>query len=143
MKKSLLFLGVVLCFMACTKEQKPEPAELLNDFVANTDSVCAGQVLGDESNATTITSVSYADSTLLFACSLSEDAEIELELLEATAEENLLPEIERQVDEILSDSLMAADHPQVLELLKAEQTKVVYRIADAEGKSFDLLAKQY
>ncbi len=142
MKKSLLFLFAVLCLVAC-REQKPEPAELLNDFVAVTDSVCAGQVLGDESNATTISSVTYADSTLLFACSMREDSEIELELLEATADENLLPDVEKQVAELLSDSLMATDHPEVLDLLKAEQAKVIFRVQNAEGQSFDLLAKQY
>ena len=143
MKKSLLFLVVALCFAACAKEQKPEPAALLDSFVAATDSVCAGQVLGDESNATTIASVSYADSTLLFSCALSEDAEIELELLEATAEDNLMPAVTNTVDQVLGDSLMAADHPEVLELLTAEQAKVVFRVADAQGESFDLLAKQY
>lgn len=143
MKKSLLFLIVALCFAACAKEQKPEPAELLNDFVVATDSVCAGQVLGDESNATTITSLTYQDSTLLFACMLSDEAEIDLELLEATAEDNLLPAIGEQVGEILSDSLMAANHPEVLDLLKAERAKVIFRVQNAEGESFDLLAKQY
>lgn len=77
MKKSLLFIVVALFFWACAKEQKPEPQEPMNAFVANTDSVCAGQVLGDESNATSITAVTYQDSTLLFACTLSPDAEIE------------------------------------------------------------------
>ena len=134
---------MALCFVACAKEQKPEPQELLNAFVANTDSVCAGQVLGDESNATSITAVSYADSTLLFACTLSPDAEIELELLEATAEDNLMPDVENQVAQILSDSLMAADHPEVLQLLTDEHAKVIFRVSDAQGQSFDLLAKQY
>ena len=143
MKKSLLFIVVALCFVACAKEQKPEPQELLNAFVANTDSVCAGQVLGDESNATSITAVSYADSTLLFACTLSPDAEIELELLEATAEDNLMPDVENQVAQILGDSLMAADHPEVLQLLTDEHAQVIFRVSDAQGQSFDLLAKQY
>jgi len=143
MKKSLLYFVVALCFLACAKEQKPEPQELLNAFVANTDSVCAGQVLGDESNATSITAVSYADSTLLFACTLSPDAEIELELLEATAEDNLMPDVENRVAQILSDSLMAADHPEVLQLLTDEHAQVIFRVSDAQGQSFDLLAKQY
>jgi hypothetical protein len=143
MKKSLLFIVMALCFVACAKEQKPEPQELMNAFVANTDSVCAGQVLGDESNATSITAVSYADSTLLFACTLSPDAEIELELLEATAEDNLMPDVENQVAQILSDSLMAADHPEVLQLLTDEHAQVIFRVSDAQGQSFDLLAKQY
>ena len=143
MKKSLLFIVVALCFFACAKEQKPEPQELMNAFVANTDSICAGQVLGDESNATSITAVTYQDSTLLFACTLSPDAEIELELLEATAEDNLMPDVENQVAHILGDSIMAADHPEVLQMLTDEHARVIFRVSDAQGQSFDLLAKQY
>ena len=139
MKKILPILLLVLCMISCRKD----PNVVIAEFVDQVDSTCVGRMVGDESDATQITSVTYQDSTLLFDCLLSDQSEHDLGLLELTAEENLMPDIHSLVENLLDSAQLAETNPGLLTVFAEQKTKVVFRVKDETGASFDLIAKEF
>lgn len=139
MKKFLPILLVVLCLASCRKD----PAVVLAEFVNQVDSTCVGRMVGDESDATQITAVTYQDSVLLFDCVLSEESEHDLDLLQLTAEDNLMPDITSLTNNLLDSAQLAETNPELLSILAEQKAKVVFRVKDDSGASFDLIAKEF
>lgn len=139
MKKFLLFLLVVLGLASCRKD----PNIIVSEFVDQVDSTCVGRMVGDESDATQIVAVSYQDSVLLFDCQLSDEAEHDLGLLELTAEDNLMPDIHSLVGNLLDSTQLAETNPDLWEIFVGQQTKVIFRVKDETGESFELVAKEF
>jgi hypothetical protein len=100
-------------------------------------------MVGDESDATQIVAVSYQDSVLLFDCQLSDEAEHDLGLLELTAEDNLMPDIHSLVGNLLDSTQLAETNPDLWEIFVEQQTKVIFRVKDETGESFELVAKEF
>lgn len=139
MKKFLPILMLILCLASCGKD----PDAVVAEFVSQVDSTCVGSMVGDESNSTQITAVSYQDSVLLFDCALSEESEHDLGLLEVTAEDNLMPDITSLVNNLLDSAQLAETNPELLGVLAERKTKVIFRVKDDSGESFDLIAKEF